>query len=305
MFEQIDSFFFEKYNRMMLAVFLLFWIFYSYTIFIHGVQTDLSMLTTNQTQIWLKSVSEINNMGQNLRIEIVRLGYNIEISLYNDQDGISHQNRNLFKQNINKRVDCYLYENQINPSISSNIYDQCHGTLISRKVTENLAGTYVYTENPISSGLGIILIEITKSFYWFNNTKFYEFDKESNLKNGTQLLLAFETVIYYNSNSDLIYYNKKIDEIIQQTNISIKNDNQTNLETFIYMENLSCQKHQQIVNDDLRLLTIVCTTKVTFKCPLQIGSTCWIENKRLSNIQLNIDSYTFINEKTITVRIDV
>jgi hypothetical protein len=71
------------------------------------------------------------------------------------------------------------------------------------------------------------------------------------------------------------------------------------------MENLSCQRHQQIVYDDLRLLKIVCTTKVTFKCPLKLGSTCWIEDKRLSNIQLNIDSNTFTSDKTITVRIDV
>jgi hypothetical protein len=289
----------------MLAVFLCFWIFHSYTIFINGVQTDLSMLSTNQTQIWLKSVSQINNMSQNIRIEIVRLSHNMEISLYNDRDGISPENRNLFKQNINKRVDCYLYENQINSSISPNIYEQCHGTLFSNEGSPYIAGTYLYTGNQISFGLGIIIIQLTKSFDWFNNTKSYTFNQESNLKNGTQLLLAFDTLIYYNSNSDLIFYNKKINEIIQQTNISIKYDQQTNLETFIYMENLSCQRHQQIVNDDIRLLTIVCITKVTFKCPLKIGSTCWIENIQISNIQLNIDSHTFINEKTITVRIDV
>jgi hypothetical protein len=290
---------------MVLTGFFLFWIFHCYIIFINGAQTDLSMLTTNQTQIWLKSISQVNSISENLRIEIIPLGSKIEISLYNDQDDTLHQNRHLFKQNINKRVYCYVYENQINTSISSNIYDPCHGTVSSRETSQNLAGTYLYTGNQISSGLGIILIEITKSFQWFNNSISYTFNKQSNLKNGTQLFLAFETPIYYNSNSDLIYYNKKIDEIIQQANISIKNDNQTNLETFFFMENLSCQRHSQIIDDDLRLLTIVCTTKVTFICPLQIGSTCWIEEKRMSNIQLNIDSYIFISDKTITVRIDV
>jgi len=290
---------------MTVAVFLVFWIFYCYTIFINGGQTDLSMLTTDQAQIWVKSVSQVNNISQNLRIEIVRLGYEIEIPLYNDRDGIPYQNRHLFKQNINKRVDCYLYENQINTFISSNIYDQCYGGLSSRQALQNLAGTYIYTGNQTSSGLGIILVEITNSFNWFNNTKSYIFNDQSNIKNGTQLLLAFETIIYYNLNSDLIFYNNKIDNIIQQAIISIKNDNQNHLQLFFLMENLSCQRHQQIVNDDLRLLTIVCTTKVTFKCPLKIGSTCWIENQQISNIQLNIDSHTFISNKTISVRIDV
>ncbi len=71
------------------------------------------------------------------------------------------------------------------------------------------------------------------------------------------------------------------------------------------MENLSCQQHQQIVYNALRSLTFACTIQVTFKCPLQIGSACWLEEKRISNIQLNINSKAFIIDRTITVRIDV
>jgi len=294
-----------KYIRMILNGFFLFYIFHYFISFINGIQTDLSKLTTNQTQLWLQSISQVNNISQNLHIEIVSLGTNVEIPLYNNRDNISHQNRYLFKQDINKRVDCYIYENQINTFITTDIYDQCHGRLFSRQASENLAGIYLYIDNQINSGLGIILVEITKSFEWFNNSKSYLLDKQSNLKNGTQLILGFETTIYYNSNSDLINYNKKIDEIIQQANISIQNDNQTNLETFFFMENLSCRRHSIIINDNLRLLTIVCTIQVTFKCPLQHGSTCWIENKQISNIQFNIDSKIFLSNKMITVRIDV
>ncbi|CAF0807570.1 unnamed protein product [Adineta steineri] len=260
------------------------------------------MLTTNQIQVWLKAISQIN---QDPAVVILRLDSPMEIPLYNDRDGIDHKNRHLFKQNINKQVNCYLFENQLNSSVSLNIYDQCHGTLILRNVQKDIAGIYVYTGNEISYGLGVILFEITNSFQWFNGTKFYSFDQQSNLKNGTQLSLAFETLIYYNSNSDIILCNTKINNIIQQANVLIINDDKNNLETFFHMENLSCQQHQQIVDNDLRLLTFVCITKVTFICPLQIGSTCWIENKRMSNIVLNIDSLYFPSDKTITVRIGV
>ncbi|CAF0868415.1 unnamed protein product [Adineta steineri] len=289
---------------MILVTSLFVWIFHCCMISIDGINNDitLSMLTTNQIQVWLKAISQIN---QDPAVVILRLDSPMEIPLYNDRDGIDHKNRHLFKQNINKQVNCYLFENQLNSSISLNIYDQCHGTLILRNVQKDIAGIYVYTGNEVSYGLGIILFEITNSFQWFNGTKFYSFDQQSNLKNGTQLSLAFETLIYYNSNSDIILCNNKINNIIQQANVLIINDDKNNLETFFHMENLSCQQHQQIVDNDLRLLTFVCITKVTFICPLQIGSTCWIENKRMSNIVLNIDSLYFPSDKTITVRIDV
>lgn len=281
---------------------LLFWTLNCYTIFINGAKADLSLLTSNQTQVWLEAVSQINNNTQDPRIEIIPLGDRIDITLYNDQDGIPIQNRYLFKQNIHKQVDWYLYENQLNSSGASNIYDRCDGTLFSKDVRPNLAGIYVYANN----SLGIILIETSKSFQWFNNTNSYPFDRQTNLKNGTKLVLGFETNIYYNTNSDLISYNEKINDIIQQSNISINNDNQiNNLQTFVSMENLSCQQHQQIVYNALRSLTFACTIQVTFKCPLQIGSACWLEEKRISNIQLNINSKAFIIDRTITVRIDV
>ncbi|CAF0827820.1 unnamed protein product [Rotaria sp. Silwood1] len=290
---------------MILVIFLLFWTFHSFKVCIHGAETDLSMLTVDQAIVWLKAVSEINNISQEPHIEIIHLDHEIEIPLYDDRNNITHRNRHLFKQNINKRVDNYLYEDQLNPNIPSNIYDKCHGTLLSKQTVENIAGIYVYAGNPTSYGLGIIIIETIHSFQWFNHTEFYSFDNQSNLKNGTKLVLGFETIIYYNSNSDLILYNKKINDIIQQANISIKYDNNNNLEKFLLMENLSCRRHERIVYDDLRSLVFACTIQVTFKCPLQIGSTCWLENKKISNIYLNINSFEFISDRTITVRIDV
>jgi hypothetical protein len=283
---------------MMLTVYRLLCLIY----LIRGAKADLSMLTDDQSQIWLNAVSTIN---PNPRIEIIRFGEAIDISLYKDQDGISYENRHLFKQNIHKRIDCYLYKNQINSSVSSNIYDTCHGALSSRNAPRTIAGTYVYTQNQTGHALGLILVQITDSLYWFNDSKTYIFNKSTILQNGTQLSLGFELNIYYNWNSDLIALNNKINDIIQQANASIKPTTDNNLETFLSMENLSCNRHQQIVYDDLRLLKIVCTTEVIFKCPLKLGSTCWIEDKQLSNIQLNIDSNVFTSDKTITVRIDV
>ena len=280
----------------------LFSVFYCLIIVINGIQTDFSMLNINQTQIWLNAISEINNTTENLHIEIAQLNHQIDIPLYDD---LSPENRHLFKQNINKRIDCLLYENELNSSISSNIYNPCSGGLSSRNVLQTVAGTYVYTANQSSHSLGLILVEITDRLYWLNGSKTFFFDPQSSIKNGTVLTLVFETMIYYNSNSDLINLNNKINAIIQQANISITMNNQTNLENFISMEDLSCQRHEQIVYDDLRLLIITCTTTVTFKCPLKIGSTCWIENKQLSNIQLHMNSNTFISNQTLTLQIDV
>jgi hypothetical protein len=304
--KQISIHFCKIYIMLIHTASLLFWTFYCCTILINAAETDLSMLTDNQTQVWFEAIAQINNRPQDVRIEIVHFGQRIDIPLYNDQDNVTVENRHLFKQNINKRVDWYLYENQLSSSIPSNIYDRCHGKLSSGEIQRNLAGIYVYTSNQTSYGLGIILVEVSKSFQWFNESNIHLFDKELNVKNGTTFSLAFETSIYYNSNSDLISYNKRIEDIIEESNISINNENQNNnLQTFLTMENLSCQRHYHIVYDDLRVLTFACVTQVTFKCPLQIGSTCWLEDKKISNIQLNINSLAFVNNNIITVRIDV
>ncbi|CAF4192544.1 unnamed protein product [Rotaria magnacalcarata] len=265
-------------------------------IFIINAETDLSLLTTNQIQTWLRAVSQINSSTQEPHIYIIRGGDEVEIPLYKYENHVIPQNRYLFKQNINKRVDCYLYENEFSSSIPFDFYDTCHGTLSLKQARKELAGIYVYAGNETSFGLGIIHVETTNSFQWFNGTKFYSFDNETNLKNGTQLVLGFETMLYYNENSDLTRYNTKINDIIQQANISIENHTSNNLEMFMSMEDLSCQRHQRIIHEDLRSLIFACTIKVTFKCSLQIGSTCWIENKHISNIRLNINSFTFITD---------
>ncbi|CAM4811007.1 unnamed protein product [Rotaria magnacalcarata] len=274
-------------------------------IFIINAETDLSLLTTNQIQTWLRAVSQINSSTQEPHIYIIRGGDEVEIPLYKYENHVIPQNRYLFKQNINKRVDCYLYENEFSSSIPFDFYDTCHGTLSLKQARKELAGIYVYAGNETSFGLGIIHVETTNSFQWFNGTKFYSFDNETNLKNGTQLVLGFETMLYYNENSDLTRYNTKINDIIQQANISIENHTSNNLEMFMSMEDLSCQRHQRIIHEDLRSLIFACTIKVTFKCSLQIGSTCWIENKHISNIRLNINSFTFITDRKLSMRIDV
>jgi hypothetical protein len=299
--EQTESVF-QKYITMSHIVFLLFWAFYSHTIFTNGANTDLSKLTANQTQLWLQSIAQANSVTTNPRIEIVHLGDGVEIALFDDRD----QNRYIFKQNVNKQVDWYLYDNELNPFVAGDIYDRCHGRISSPQARHDLPGIYLYTNNEISYGLGIILVATTNLFQWFNGTTPYSFDDQPSIKNGTQLLLTFETTIYYNINSDLMLYNKKIHEIVEQANVSIENDSKNNLQSFISIKDLDCQRHRQIVFNQIRLLILACTAQVTFKCPLEnLGSSCWLEDKRISNIQLNIDSFTFITDRTITVRIDV
>ncbi|CAF0822174.1 unnamed protein product [Adineta ricciae] len=289
---------------MMPVVFLLL---YVVSCSIHWVRTDLSiLLSSKESQAWLDAVSQINQSANEPFITVVELGDSMEIPLYNTKDVSTYQNRHIFKQNINKRVDCYLFANILTLSSSANIYDSCYEALLTREIESNMAGIYVYTDDEFSSALGLIIVRITNSFQWFNDTKPFSFRKQPTIRNGTQLSLAFETMIYYNSNSDLRLYNQHIDGIVQQAKISINHpDHSNNLHTFFAMDKLSCQRHEQIADDNVRLLTLVCLTEVTFQCPLSSGSTCWIENKRMSNIVLNINGLDFVSDRTVTVRIDV
>lgn len=280
------------------ALILLLGCFYS----IDGMEQNSS---SNQTEIWFNTISQINRDNQTARIYIIPLGTTSEISLYGKEDETPVENRHLFKQNIRKQIDCYVYRNQLDSNRSSNIYDVCYGALITRNALANMAGTYVYTANQTGHSLGLILIELTNTLYWFNHTKPYVLDRSSSIQNGTELFLGFQCHIYYNSNSDLIRLNEQINDIVRQAYVSIESNEDETFPRFFLMENLICQQYQQIVYDDLRLLTIVCTTKVIFNCPLPIGSSCWIENKRLTNIQFHIHSQTFISNQTLTLRIDV
>lgn len=292
---------------MRIIIFLLLWTVFSLKYLANGTEADLSLLTSDQAQVWLKAVSEINNKTQSPNIEIIHWGKNIEISLYNDPpNDATLRTRNLFKQNINKRVDYYLYENELNPSPPLNIYDKCHGQLTSKYAGRESAGIYVFTSNQASYALGIIIVETMNSFQWFNGTSFFSFTDETSLQNGTKLLLGFETILYYNSNSDLRNYNEKTNKIIEQANITIDYTKiNNNLENFLFMEDLSCQRHQRIVDDALRSVIFACTVQVTFKCPLKAGSTCWLENKQISNIHLMINLSTFTNVRALSTRIDV
>ena len=272
---------------------------------IHAISNNSPSLTANQTEIWSNVVSQINSINQTPRIYIVQVGHTSEISLYHDDDRIPPENRHLFKQNIHKQIDCLVYENRLNSIRPSNVFDPCHGILSIRNARPTIAGTYVYTTNEVSYSLGLILTEMPTTLYWFDHTKPYVLNKSSSINNGTQLLLGFQWNIYYNSNSDLFVLNEYMNDTVEQAHVSIQWNEEDNLQNFFLMENLICQRYQAIVYDDLRMMNIVCTTKVTFQCPLQSGSSCWLENKRLSNIQFNIDSQTFFSSQTITVRIDV
>lgn len=270
-----------------------------------GMESNTSVLTSDQAEIWFNAISQINRDNQTARIDVIQLGATSEISLYGNEDRTPWENRHLFKQNIHKQIHCYVYQNQLNSNRSSNIYDPCHGALFTRNARANIAGTYVYTANQTGHSLGLILVELPNSLHWFNHTKSYVLDQSSAIRNGTELFLGFQCHIYYNSNSDLLLLNEQINDIVQQAHVSIESDEKETFPRFFLIENLICQRHEQIVYDDLRLLTIVCTTKMTFHCPLSIGSSCWIENKRLSNIQFHIHSQTLISNQTLTIRIDV
>jgi hypothetical protein len=202
-------------------------------------------------------------------------------------------------------VDWYAFENELNVAVPSSLYDPCHGTLALAKAQLDSAGLYVYTDNQMSNALGVIVVSVADTFQWMYERKAYVFNDRSVLKNGSQLLLLFDAAIYYNANSDLPAYNKRISDIVQQASITLDSANTKNIDLFATTKNLSCQRHQQIAFDELRLVTLACTAQVTFHCPLQAGSSCWLEEKPLSHIRLNIDSVSYYAQRTVTVRIDV
>lgn len=268
--------------------------------------TDLSTLSANQRQVWLDAVTRINQTNGDLSVVIVELDYPVSIPLFENQHETAQQTRSLFKQDVHKQVHCHLHENHVNPAIFYNPYDRCHGALISREASISTAGVYVYTDVHRSLALGIIAVKTIDWFQWFNGTKPYPRGEQLTVKNGTTLSLAVETLIYFNSDSDLPLYNERIEEIIREAHMFIDPDGfMNNLSLFFALEHLTCQRHRQIVNDELRLLSLICLVDVTFHCPLSKGSTCWLENKRMSNLVLNMDSSAFITDRTFSVQIEV
>ena len=266
---------------------------------------ELAKLTPNQAQSWLKASGQINTSTAQPRITILHLGDSLNIQLFSSEPNAVRKSQHVFKQNVNKRVDWYAFENELNVAVPSSLYDSCHGTLALAKAQLDSAGLYVYTDNQMADAVGVIVVSVGDTFQWMYQRKIFVFNDQSVLKNGSQLLLLFDAVIYYNANSDLSAYNKRINDIVQQASVTLDSANAKNIHLFATTKNLACQRHQQIAFDELRMVTLACTAQVTFHCPLQAGSSCWLEEKPFSNIRLNIDSVSYYAQRTVTVRIDV
>ena len=265
---------------------------------LHGLCLTTADLSTNQTRVWLDTLPRVRN--QTSKVYVVKLDDEIDIRLFKNHDKQSIETRYLFKQNIHKQVECFVEENR-RINLLSDFYNPFYEGLYARHIRSSQAGIYISTENRTSQSLALILIDTFKPLIWLNKTKIYNLNHQNPIKNGSILSVAFETNVYFHSNSDLPNLNEKINQIIEQVHISINTTNQK----FFIMKNLECQRHEHIVNDALRLVILPCITDVTFICPLQTGSSCWIDNKQLSNIQLNIDSKFIPFNQTLTIQIDV
>jgi hypothetical protein len=265
---------------------------------------DLSMLRSNQTGIWLAAVSRIIDASNSGRIELVDLTRRADIPLFVDQMLSTETDRYIFKQDVHQRVNWYLSENRWNPSKKVSFYDRCRGSITAATPEESLAGIYVYTNKEMSNSIGIITVSMTQSFEWYNHTERYVLNDRSILSTGTKLILAFETLVYYNSNSDILSLNVKIDDYVRQANIHVDTHHENDIQRFLTMDNVSCRRHRLIVFDELRATVFSCTSDVIFHCPLQAGSSCWLEEKRFANIGFNIGPMRLTSKRTITVRID-
>ncbi|CAF0962287.1 unnamed protein product [Didymodactylos carnosus] len=269
---------------------ILFFIIYFHVYTINS--TDLTNLTPGQAVLWLESFPVIRQTF----VEIFQFGEQFEIPL---QGGpIIVNRRNLFKQTIYGVVQSFVYKNEQNPRYPI-IYDLCHGTIDVVRAYHNIAGTYLYTTSTESNALSIIIVSITNSVEWYKyhetgRIEQYQFNPltVTEITNNTNLKLVFEITFHFNSESDIIILNEKVNNIINKVNVTISDDTQF---PFLKTKNLKCRKHQQYVYNEIRQMVLACITDVIFTCPNQ----CWVYNKKL-DIRVIMDSYVFASERTIS-----
>lgn len=290
---------------MKLTMWMLCWTFLYSLILVNGKIADLSNLTPEERLAWQRIFSQANSSGSQPLIQIVGIDTDSEVILFEEDDSQPAVERYVFKQDINANVDWYVYEGKSNYLTPWRFYDACRGSLSVQRYASNLAGFYIYSNNLTSAAVGVIMASMTTQWRWFNGTKEFIFDDRTAVANGTQLQLGFESSVYYNDNTDFPEHNRMIRRIVQQMNMSIDEKMNANIARFLTMDNLSCKRHSKIVYNSLRALTFACMVDVVFKCPLEtLGSSCWLEQKPIANLRLDIHNTAAYSEKTITVRID-
>lgn len=291
---------------MIVFIFYLFYCTQQWSlIFVRGQTTDLSSLSLEKVRLWNENIAQLRNETWNIRFEFLNYGDQVNIPLFYNDPSDPDPPRSIFKQNVKKRVKWILFEDQLNTQTPSNYYEKCLAALYSSLAYYPIAGLYVYTNTRLTQAMGIAVVTMTNAFKWFNGTEAFQLNEETILKNGTELTLVFEATIYYSSNSDLPGYNQQMDDIIQQARVTIDNNVRFNLEKFFLMNNLLCRRHSMILYDEVRASIFTCQVSVTFQCPLNQGSSCWLEEKAFSNIQLYVANSNFACRETVTLRIDV
>lgn len=275
------------------------------SIFVHGQATDLSSLSSEKVRLWNQNIAQLRNETSNIRFEFLNYGDQVNIPLFYNDPSDPDPPRSIFKQNAKKRVKWLLFEDQLNTRAPSNYYEKCLAALYSSLAYYPIAGLYVYTNTRSTQAMGIAVVTMTNVFKWFNGTEAFPLNEETILKNGTELKLAFEATIYYSSSSDLPDYNQQMDDMIQQARLTVDNNVRFNIEKFVRMNNLLCRRHSMILYDEVRASIFTCQVSVIFQCPLNQGSSCWLEEKTFSNIQLSVANSNFACRETVTLRIDV
>ena len=287
----------------MLSIGLIFvWLISSLVNPIFASFADLSRLNSKQIEIWHQAKSQVILSNIQPAIQIVRSGETVNFPIFTNDDLSSPNDRYLFKQNIKKRVDWYLSENVLNYDVESYIYDKCQASLFQIRASQSIAGHYVSTDTRFANGFSIIFVDRTKSIRWFNGNEEFQFQPDTILNNGTILTLATQTIVFYNSNTDFPAYNQQIDKIIEQANIEIDNFESSR---FFATENLICEQHSKIFRSTIRSLTWACRVDITFMCPLDKGSSCWLEEKKLPTFNLLMDSDAITSDEKVTVQINV
>ena len=266
---------------------------------------DLSGLSPEVRLVWQRIFSQANSSGTQPVIKIVGIAKDSEVVLFKRGDSQPPEQRYVFKQDINGKVDWYVYEGTSNSLTPWHFYDACRGSLSVQRYASNLAGFYLYSNNLTSAAVGIIMASMTTQWRWFKGTKELLFDDLTTIANGTQLQLGFESTVYYNDNTDFPEHNRVVREIVQRINMSIDEKMNANIAPFLVMRNLSCKRHSKIVYDSLRAVTFACLVDVVFRCPMETsGSSCWLEEKPIGNLRLDIHNTAAYSERKITVRID-
>lgn len=287
----------------MLVSFLLICAIQPFSIVVHGKPADLSKLSSAQARLWNYMISRLSGDDENVYVTYYNQKEPFEFSIFSENFFEPDITRTAFKQEVNKRVSWLVYEDEQNNDIEASSYIACTGSLTGSRSFKEFAGLYVFTNNRTISATSVAIVSVTDTFQWFNGTDEIFLSEDSVLPSGTELTLNFDASIYYNSNTDLPKHNQFLTTTVQQAKFIIDED-RNNFKYFFSMKDLVCRQHTLILDDRIRVGNFACQATITFKCPLDPGSVCWLDEKPLTALQFEINPFEkFTSDKTISVRI--